>query len=174
MVYVCVCIYPPAGPYQDVGPWGGLWPYIYNICIYYMYILYIYIYMCFSSGQIMHITWYIWVSYEPFYFCPKKKGWPILLGDWVIGWPIGSHATRDPETKVAPKWRAPGNGDSYWKPSFNWGLIGITRDPETNSKFAPENGWLEYFCFLLGWPIFRCELLVLESVKINHSWTSCR
>ena len=27
--------------------------------------------------------------------------------------------------------------------------------PETNI-FAPENGWLEYDCFLLGWPIFRC------------------
>ena len=25
--------------------------------------------------------------------------------------------------------------------------------PETN--IAPENGWLEYDCFLLGWPIFR-------------------
>ena len=24
--------------------------------------------------------------------------------------------------------------------------------PETNI-FAPENGWLEYDCFLLGWPI---------------------
>ena len=22
---------------------------------------------------------------------------------------------------------------------------------------APENGWLEYDPFLLGWPIFRCE-----------------
>ena len=32
--------------------------------------------------------------------------------------------------------------------------------PETNSKFTPENGWLEYECFLLGWPIFRGELLV--------------
>ena len=32
--------------------------------------------------------------------------------------------------------------------------------PETNSKFAPENGWLEDDCFLLGMPIFRCELLV--------------
>ena len=28
--------------------------------------------------------------------------------------------------------------------------------PETNSKFAPENGWLEDDCYLLGWPIFRC------------------
>ena len=27
--------------------------------------------------------------------------------------------------------------------------------PEANSKFAPENGWLEYDRFLLGWPIFR-------------------
>ena len=29
----------------------------------------------------------------------------------------------------------------------------------TNSEFAPENGWLEYDCFLLGWSIFRGELL---------------
>ena len=28
--------------------------------------------------------------------------------------------------------------------------------PETNSEFAPENGWLEYDCFLLRLPIFRC------------------
>ena len=26
---------------------------------------------------------------------------------------------------------------------------------ETNSEFTPENGWLEYDRFLLGWPIFR-------------------
>ena len=38
--------------------------------------------------------------------------------------------------------------------------------PETNCKFAPKNGWLEYDCFLLGWPIFRCELLVSGSVKV--------
>ena len=31
--------------------------------------------------------------------------------------------------------------------------------PETN-VFAPENGWLEDDPFLLGRPIFRCELLV--------------
>ena len=33
--------------------------------------------------------------------------------------------------------------------------------PETN--IAPENGWLEYDCFLLGWPIFSGELFVLGS-----------
>ena len=43
---------------------------------------------------------------------------------------------------------------------ITWGV----RLPETNSKFAPENGWLEYDCFLLGWPIFRGELLVLGRV----------
>ena len=31
--------------------------------------------------------------------------------------------------------------------------------PETNI-FAPENGWLEDDCFLLGWPIFRCYIYV--------------
>ena len=35
--------------------------------------------------------------------------------------------------------------------------------PETNI-FATENGWLEYDRFLLGWPIFRGELLVSGSV----------
>ena len=35
--------------------------------------------------------------------------------------------------------------------------------PETNI-FAPANGWLEYDCFLLRWPIFRGEPLVLGSV----------
>ena len=34
--------------------------------------------------------------------------------------------------------------------------------PETN--IATENGWLEYDRFLLEWPIFRGELLVLGSV----------
>ena len=35
---------------------------------------------------------------------------------------------------------------------------------ETNSKFTPENGWLEEDRFLLGWPIFKGELLVSGSV----------
>ena len=36
--------------------------------------------------------------------------------------------------------------------------------PETN--IAPENGWLEYDRFLLGWPILRGELLV--SGRVNQ------
>ena len=36
--------------------------------------------------------------------------------------------------------------------------------PETN--IAPENGWLEYDRFLLGWSIFRDELLV--SGRVDH------
>ena len=35
---------------------------------------------------------------------------------------------------------------------------------ETNI-FAPENGWLKYDRFLLGWPIFRGELLVSGRVR---------
>ena len=42
--------------------------------------------------------------------------------------------------------------------------------PETNSKFAPENGWLEYDHFLLGCPIFRGELAV--RFKEGISWSS--
>ena len=34
------------------------------------------------------------------------------------------------------------------------------KNGETNSEFAPKNGWLEYDPFLLGRPIFKCELLV--------------
>ena len=34
--------------------------------------------------------------------------------------------------------------------------------PETNSEFTPENGWLEYDSFLLGWPIFRCYVSFRE------------
>ena len=48
-----------------------------------------------------------------------------------------------------------------------------TRDPETSSKFAPENGWLEYFLvnpFGAFRPIFRGELLVSGSVFI---WRVC-
>ena len=42
--------------------------------------------------------------------------------------------------------------------------------PETN--IAPESGWLEYDRFLLGWPIFRGELLVSRGVpqKQNGKW----
>jgi len=36
---------------------------------------------------------------------------------------------------------------------------------ETN--IALENGWLEYERFLLGQPIFRCEVLVSGSVSHN-------
>ena len=32
--------------------------------------------------------------------------------------------------------------------------------PETN--IAPDNGWLEYNRFLLGWPIFRCHVSLRE------------
>ena len=32
-----------------------------------------------------------------------------------------------------------------------------TRDPETNSKFAPANGWLEDEIPFGKRPIFRCE-----------------
>ena len=48
--------------------------------------------------------------------------------------------------------------------------------PETNI-FAPENGWLEDDRFLLGWPIFRGELLVsgrvffFETPKISGDRT---
>ena len=35
--------------------------------------------------------------------------------------------------------------------------------PETKI-FAAGNGWLRDDHFLLGWPIFRCELLVLGRV----------
>ena len=32
--------------------------------------------------------------------------------------------------------------------------------PETNSKFAPKNGWLEYYSFLLGFGLFSDAMLV--------------
>ena len=42
--------------------------------------------------------------------------------------------------------------------------------PETN--IAPENGWLEYDCFLLRWPIFRCENVSFRECRANKlkSW----
>ena len=36
--------------------------------------------------------------------------------------------------------------------------------PETNSKFAPKNGWLEYDPFLLGRPIFRGYVSLPEGI----------
>ena len=63
--------------------------------------------------------------------------------------------------------------------------------PETNSEFAPENGWLEDDPFLLGWPIFRgyvsfmegktfvtwsemdeSQIIAIFYWKGSHSWTS--
>ena len=47
-----------------------------------------------------------------------------------------------------------------------WFLLKIvTRDPETNSKFAPKNGWFgilvsSFFCWGFGRPIFKGELIV--------------
>ena len=38
--------------------------------------------------------------------------------------------------------------------------LNLNRLPETN--IAPENGWLEYDSFLLGWPVFRGELLIFR------------
>ena len=40
--------------------------------------------------------------------------------------------------------------------------------PETNSEFAPKNGWLEFDPFLLKRPIFRGELLVSGRVNSFH------
>ena len=36
--------------------------------------------------------------------------------------------------------------------------------PETNSKFAPENGWLEYFLVSFWDGLFSGAMLVLGSV----------
>ena len=40
--------------------------------------------------------------------------------------------------------------------------------PETNSKFTPENGWLEDDRFLLGWPIFRGYVSFREGTSIKE------
>ena len=52
--------------------------------------------------------------------------------------------------------------------SLSWPHWGIRRGdtlPKTN--IAPKNGWLEYDRFLLGWPIFRGELLVSGRVIVH-------
>ena len=54
---------------------------------------------------------------------------------------------------------------------FFWGVFGKTgRDwytlPETNSSDLKMDGWNTNF--LVGWPIFRGELLVLGSVSQPH------
>ena len=41
--------------------------------------------------------------------------------------------------------------------------------PETNSKFAPENGWLEdELVSFLANPIFGCEVLVSGRVMLGN------
>ena len=49
-------------------------------------------------------------------------------------------------------------------------LLTIVTIPETNSKFAPENGWLEYCtCFLLGrLGLFSGADLLLVSGSVNN------
>ena len=62
-------------------------------------------------------------------------------------------------------------GWSYW-PWVPWGLWGSDEYtlPETNSLHLKMDGWKT--SFLLGWPIFRGELLVLGSV--NSYWKTCQ
>ena len=43
-----------------------------------------------------------------------------------------------------------------------------TRDPETNSEFTPENGWLEYDRFLLERPIFSGYVSLREGIPASH------
>ena len=45
--------------------------------------------------------------------------------------------------------------------------IMVVTFPEKTNIFALKNGWLEFFCFLLGWVISRGELLVLGRVIIS-------
>ena len=61
---------------------------------------------------------------------------------------------------------------NQWTPSFLthqvWNLVFLLHflwlpSLKLTAK-APENGWLEYDPFLLGWPIFRGKLLVSGSV----------
>ena len=59
--------------------------------------------------------------------------------------------------KFEAKWRK-------FDPAESW-ECGCFTHPKSNSKLAPENGWLEDDRFLLGWPVIRGELLVLGSVS---------
>ena len=43
--------------------------------------------------------------------------------------------------------------------------------PETNSKFAPVHGWLEYDPFLLGFSLFSGDMLV--SGRVMHFKMQC-
>jgi len=43
-----------------------------------------------------------------------------------------------------------------------------------NSKFAPENAWLEDDRFLLASPIFKWELLISGSVNLGMVANYCR
>ena len=42
----------------------------------------------------------------------------------------------------------------------------VTRDPETNSKLAPENGWLEYFLVSFWGPAYFQGRLLLVSGSV--------
>ena len=49
---------------------------------------------------------------------------------------------------------------NLWTTKSSWDLPSLT--------LTPKNGWLEDDCFLLGWPIFRCELLVSGRIKLEQ------
>ena len=58
---------------------------------------------------------------------------------------------------------------------FCWCVIFFDGIPITPPKtnIAPENGWLEYYSFLFGWPILRCYVSFREGMFVVHRiyWT---
>ena len=42
--------------------------------------------------------------------------------------------------------------------------------PETNSQFAPENGWLEYDSFLLGFGLFSGANCSFQGVVVSDGF----
>ena len=50
------------------------------------------------------------------------------------------------------------------------GALKALPSEKTNSDLTHENGWLDYDPFLLGWLIFRGEMLVSGLVKCYSIW----
>ncbi len=74
---------------------------------------------------------------------------------------------------VGPKWSF--GEHSKWETETRRWIIWRYTLPETNSKFAPENGWLRSNPFLWGWPIFRGYVIMLVSGRVKlWEWSSMK
>ena len=120
-------------------------------------------------------------------FCPSTVGYLYEPSNWIFS-KLKNQSSNDPTTPASKKPDVMGGGGgslfqmifriSSWK---GWFLRFNMLHPGKLTAKAPEKWtgleWLENDRFLLGWPVFRGELLVSGSVTFrgglsssNQSW----